>query len=247
MRTPTLTSLVLSGLAAGPVWGQVGITVGPELAPVNCPIQITISNDTDEFVTGWYCPFTVYDSTGATVPVPCDDGFYVVAPGTTLTCVWDTSGASPGTYKVDAFTDSPSVSSTTFVTIDPSIDAALVSLGVSKVGTTRNLALCAPSAANLPYVAAASGATMIGIPTCAGAFPLDADGILAVSLSPWNPFFLGFSGKLDGQGSTKAPAIAIPDDPGLTGITFFTAFATMDPAAACAVTTISDALPMTIE
>ena len=154
---------------------------------------------------------------------------------------------SPGTYTVELTTTTPPASTRALVTIDPVVDAALVQLGVSKVGTTRNLALCAPSAANLKYLAAASAGTATGIPTCAGTFPLDPDGILAASLSPSNPFFLGFTGSLDWQGVSKAPAIAIPDDPGLTGIAFYAAFATLDPAAPCVVTAISAALPLTIE
>ena len=247
MRTLLSTSLALTALVTGPARGQVGFTVGPELAPVDCPIQATISNDTSEFVFGWYCDFKVFDSAGTSVPLVCDDGFFAIAPGNTQTFVWDTSGVSPDTYKVELTTTTPPASTTTLVKIDPVVDAALVSLGTSKIGTTRNLALCAPSAADHLYLVAASAGTTTGIPTCAGVFPLDPDGLLATSLSPSNPFFSNFAGTLDSEGFSKDPAISLPDEPGLVGLTFYTAFVTLDASGPCVVTTISDALPMSIE
>ena len=247
MRIPLVASLAPLFLAASPVQGQVGIFVGPKVAPVGCTVKIKIFNDTDEVLMAPYCGYQVLDAAGELLSIPCDDFYFWILPGASFTLEWGTVGVSPGTYQIDVLHELPSLTTTTFVTLDPSVDAAMVPLGSSKIGEKLQCALCAPSAANQTYFVAVSAGTSTGIPTCAGIFPLDPDGLLAASISASNPFFQGFTGMLDNWGDSSAPTMEIPDDPGLAGITFFAAFATVDPAAPCVVTTISDAVPMTIE
>ena len=245
-------SLLVATLAAGSAQAQLGITVGPELAPVDCPVQITISNDTTSAFSTGICPFEILDAGGTKVfPGPCIEIAVQIPAGDTLVLTWDQTDLAgqpvpPGTYQVNvALADG--TTQTTFVTIDPSVDAALVSLGVTKTGTNRALSLCAPGAGNQTYLAAASLGTSTGIPTCAGTFPLNADGIFQTSVTPGNPFFLNFVGTLDASGHSADPAISVPADASLVGVGFFTGFVTVDPTQPCIVSSISEPLAMTIQ
>ena len=107
-------------------------------------------------------------------------------------------------------------------------EAGLGTLGVIRPGTTRQLQLCSPTDPGLPYVLLASLSTSPGLGTCAGVLPLTPDALFLLSLDPASPVFQNFQGSLDSSGSTSAPALALPNNPALSGQSFFLAFLTLD-------------------
>ena len=239
-------------LCALPATAQLGSTVGPTTAPVGCPIQISISNDTTSVHGTGVCPFRVIDAGGGIVaPGACIEILQLLMPGDTLVATWDQNDSmgnpvAPGTYQIEVDMPDGTVQTHT-VTIDPNTDAAIAPMGVTKIGETRGLALCSTVGANQTYLAAASTSIGTGIPTCAGTFPLDLTGLFLASVDTSSPVFQGFVGVLDGAGTSTAPAIAVPDDPSIVGATFYTGFITLDATQPCPVTSMSDALALTIQ
>ena len=65
-------------------------------------------------------------------------------------------------------------------------------------------------------------------------------------LSVANPTFVGYMGQLDSFGMGTAH-LALPDDPSLVGLDFYTAFVVVDLAQPLGVGGISGSLLMTVE
>jgi hypothetical protein len=247
---PLLALIPLACLAPA-LGAQIGSTVGPPVAPPGCPIAIAMSNDgLLDTTLADACPYEVHTAAGVIVfdlscptlvPIPLGIGDTVVSH-------WDQTDnfgqpVPPGEYlvSVEVPIGPPQVHKIKLG--GPA--AALAQLGVTHIGTTRKLELCAPLDAGFPYLLAAAFSSTPPIPTCAGPLPLAADALFFLSLQP-NPVFLGFSGMLDAQGMSTAPALAVPNDPGLVGISFVLAYAVLDVAQPCPIRTMSAPLPIQI-
>jgi hypothetical protein len=246
------TALVFLVALAQSLHAQLGSTVGPPVAPLGCPIAISMSNDgaTDTSV-GDACPFEVRTAAGAVVfDLACPTFAAVpLAVGDTIVSHWDLHDnfgqlVPPGDYLVTV--ELPEGPWQTHAITLGGPAAAIAQLGVSHVGTTRHFELCAPQDAGFPYLMAAAFTSSPAIPTCAGPLPLAADALFLLSLQP-GPVFQGFLGQLDAQGQSGLPALAIPNDPALVGFSFVLAFAVLDLAQPCPVRTISAPLPIAIQ
>jgi hypothetical protein len=236
-----LFSFVLVGSMAV---GQVTATVGPSPAPPGGLVGVTIVNDTAATVTlADPCSFQVRDSSGMVIfHPPCIQVPANLFPGAVLANSWpqqddNAQQVAAGTYTVDVFLPAGTVS--TAVTIAPNVQAAMTTIGPTRIGKTRQLFLTSPQDGGFPYVVGASGPPVSGgIPTCHGLVPLEVDAILMLSLGP-NPFFSNFTGTLDFFGNSPAPLVTVPNDPTLIGVSFNLAFVTLAPNAACPVRSIS--------
>jgi len=93
----------------------------------------------------------------------------------------------------------------------------------AKVGSTMTMKILSPADANQIYVCATSfgsgGNAGIPLPG-AGVVPIDLEPITVLSVMNLPPF-LGFSGGLDSNGISTAPAVALPNAPALVGISLF--------------------------
>lgn len=250
--------LIFAVILVPGVFCQVTSTVGPATAPLGCPISISIANDntTSAIWTG-VCPYNVADLSGNIVFQPfCVLIVVSIAPGGVFTVQWDQKDGAgnqmpPGVYIVNVFLPGSAISQSHVITL-AGVDAGMTTLGPLRPGTTRGLSLCSPQNGNNIYGIAASMTTNTGIPTCGGTFPLDNDALFQLSLASPSPNFHNFLGTLNAQGTTDGlgaaiPSITVPNIPGLTGLSFNLAFLTIDPAQACAVTSISLAVPVTIQ
>ena len=247
-RLPALSALAL---LVAPLGAQVSSSVGPPQAPVGCPIQITLSNDTGVAVATGICPFEIQDAAGNLVFAPaCIEILVFIQPGDTFTTQWDQvdqngNQVPPGSYQVRVNEPDGDVE---FHKVEiGGTAAAIAPLGVAKTGTNRSYQLCSPGDPGRPYRLAASFTNAVGISTCAGTVPLDLDGLFFLSQSTPG-VFQNFAGVLDATGASAAPSIAIPAQPGLVGTSFQLAFVVLDsPGAPCGIRTISSNLPVTIQ
>lgn len=250
LRIALVCSALVTGSAATS-WAQVASVVGPDEAPVGCPIQINISNDTSVDVGTGVCPFLVLDASQSVIYDPiCIQILANIDPGGTFNTEWpqiDDTGnqVAPGLYVVRVF--EPDGDTTDHPIAIGDFAAGVAPLGVARVGTTRNYRLCAPDDGNGSYLMAAAFTNNVGIATCGGTLPLDMDGLFVLSQTA-PATFQNFSGLLDPAGESSAPAIAIPPLPGLAGTSFLLAFGVLDPSdPTCVVETISSNLLMTIQ
>ncbi|MBM3977023.1 MAG: hypothetical protein FJ299_08545 [Planctomycetes bacterium] len=246
-----LATLLLLVPLAPALDAQIGSTVGPPVAPLGCPIAIAMSNDglVDTSLAD-ACPFEVHTAAGVVVfdlscptlvPIP-------LGVGDTVVSHWDLTDnfgqpVLPGDYlvSVEVPIGPPQVHKVKLG--GPA--AALAQLGVTHIGTARHFELCAPQDPGLPYLLAAAFSSTPPIQTCAGQLPLAADALFFLSLQP-SAVFVGFSGTLDAQGRSTVPALAVPNDPGLVGISFVLGYVVIDLAQTCPIRTISAPLPIKI-
>ena len=101
-------------------------------------------------------------------------------------------------------------------------DAGVVLEGTAVIqetltGESRHFSLCAPLDAGFPYVLLASLTADVGIPTCAGTFPLDPDALFTLSLTA-GAVFQSSTGMLGPTGTTTAPVFDLPPNPNLIGL-----------------------------
>ncbi len=234
---------------------QISGNASPAVAPIGCPIQMTITNDTASVIGTGACYYQVYDAiTGAPVYAPmfCVMIWLPIGPGQTLTMEWPQINSSGGPVpagqyvaKITLPNGGGQVSRNfTIVPTTPN-SAAIAQLGTFRAGTTRSFDLWAPNAANDVYLVLASATTVVGNPTCAGVFPLDFDFLLAMSLNYNSGVFQATYGLLNGAGRSQSPAIAVPA--GVSGVTFNVAFVAVDPTQSCGITAMSAAEPITIQ
>lgn len=99
------------------------------------------------------------------------------------------------------------------------------------VGGFTNLTFTAPGYEGMPYLAAASFGNSPGTPTASGVVPLNFDGLLTLSLA-LPTVFVNFSGVISPTTGTAPGLIFIPNDPTLTGTSFYVGFITIPPAPA---------------
>lgn len=234
---PLLVLTFVLGLLAPDARALNVITV-----PYGCPIPVTVTNDTNAPIFHTPCPPTVFDGNGVLVfTVACPQIAVELAPGESWTTFWP---------LIDMF-GQPVPEGVYFVNgqgylLSSTMPAKLWPLGSPRVGYTRGLMASAPAHPGGLYVVAASATSNLGTPLACGAFfPLDVDGLLLASLT--TPSVFGsFIGVLDDEGCSTDPNIAVPNDPSLAGIHFVTAFAVVDPFAACPVGAVSDPLFLTV-
>lgn len=234
--------------------GFVQATVGPQEAPLGCPIQITFSNDGPFGGSGTPCPYEVFDEDLELVYTPsCAEVPIFMGPWGWITASWnqrDQSGQQvpPGRYFVR--TDFDVGPSTMHEITIGSVEAGVVLLGNATIfetitGESRRFSLCSPNDPGGTYLLLASLSSTTGLATCGGVLPLDPDPLFALSLTP-NAVFQGSVGTLNGQGSSTAPVFDLPENPNLVGLSMVAAFAVLDFQGPCPVKRVSNAHPMTI-
>lgn len=246
-----LTTITAAVLLASPVLAQVGITVGPELAPLGSPIAVTLSNDSGGPAWHGICPFRVESMTNDVVYSPlCPAIAAYLGDGEVFTAWWpqtDNSGlqVAPGTYNLIASTlEGDEVS---FPIQVGGAKASLAILGTPAVGSSRHLYLTAPTDPGMSYVAAASFGTTPGMQTCAGVLPLNPDNLWTLSLSG-SKHFTGISGVLDGNGISTMPVLNIPNRPSLVGLEFHMAYHTLNGVnSGCTLGSVSAPLDLMIQ
>lgn len=260
MKHPMMSSPLrrLSACAAllflcsqGVARGQVVATVGPQSSPSGGQVWISVSNDTTaQIFLSSPCPFVVKDAVGAVVYGPfCPAVLQPVAAGGVYTTVWNQQnflGAQvpPGNYTIEVTLPSgPSVQSVNIATTE---DMGTAQLGAIKIGRTRQLGVTAPADGGFLFVTAAAFTPGPAILTCGGLVPLAADALLTLTLTPGNGFMNGNSGTLSPTGDSTAPSITLPNLPSLIGLSFWVASVAVDPAAACNVRSISQAMFVTV-
>lgn len=229
-------------LGADVARAQLSVVHGPELAPLDAPVHLVVSNDRDGSVYYDPCAFAVYDVLGELVWAPPCEPVVELLPGDTYVHTWpqvDDAGRSvlPGLYALgDA--RGPAV-------LVGGSDAAIAPLGAPKLGTVRPLALASPLDPGHPYLLAAASSSAVGIPTCAGVLPLDPGPVFELSLSP-HTFLAHSLGLLDAAGRSTAPALVLPPIPELAGARLVLAFVVLDPSQPCAIRRISAPLELTL-
>lgn len=258
MRTPLaiLARLVAPTLAAAALLSgsaraqNVGVTVGPEICPPGCDVQITLSND-NPFVFGFSAPLfqvrddqgqLVFDSNGPALSA-------LVGPFGWFTYTWDQRDSNgdlvpPGDYTLFVQPDFGFTPVARPLTIGGT-GAGVVLHGTGTTqetfgGDTRDFFLCAPDDPGEIYALFASLASTTGIPTCGGTLPLDPDALFLLSLTP-NAVFPASIGFLDGAGTSFAPQLDLPPNPNLVGIDIYAAFAVLNATEPCPVRRVSNA------
>ena len=257
MKTRFLVAAATAALFANAAAAQIpaNVTLGPNPAPVGSPVSVTISNDGPAFFSVTGCPIEVFDANMEFVWAPsCTPLTIGVGPYGWVTNSWpqvdmDGMPAPAGDYFMKVSYDFQGPTFHPF-TIDPSEEAGLVLEGTASIGTPvnnqhRNFYLTSPGDGGYLYWLMGSFSANVGIPTCAGNFPLDFDLLFSKSVNPGKIFKMSF-GTLSPTGATKAPLFPIPDDPDLIGIPVVTAFAVVDLAAPCVFRRISGTHTMVI-
>lgn len=255
-----LAPLALAALAL-PASSQLASTVGPPTAPTGGFVAISMSNDTaTPFLVGQACPFEVHTAAGALVyDIDCPTWAAIpLDPGGTATFWWEQvdntfTQVPDGDYVVTV--ELPDGTTPTHPLTIGGTAGGVAIKGVPRLGTTRGFFIQAPTAANLPYLMAASTAPAPGIPTCAGTIPLTPSPLLFLSLPPSSSQFVNFTGALGESGeaglsffsAAPNPAVAIPADPTLAGLAVSFAFVSIDSSAPCVFRTISSALTVTLQ
>jgi beta-lactamase superfamily II metal-dependent hydrolase len=125
---------------------------------------------------------------------------------------------------------------------------SLVGGGIILPGGAVNLTLYAAGTAGQPYQIALSDAAApaIVLPTDGRAIDLAFGWLLDFSLTPNNGVTTGFSGLMNGLGLAFG-TIGLPNDPGISGFTFYAAGVVLDPAYPGGIGSISPTLPLTIQ
>jgi Tol biopolymer transport system component len=120
-------------------------------------------------------------------------------------------------------------------------------LNPSGPGGTIAVQLESPQDAYSTYVAGCALGYTTGVPIASQRLvPLDPDALLAASLDPsYSTSFVGFSGALDASGIAIA-LLVVPPNPALSGLTFYTAFVVVDPAAPDGIARVSNAMRVMI-
>ena len=193
-----------------PAAAQISSTIGPQQAPAGCQIAVSISNDTDtETSLDQVCPYVVRTSSGKIVyDIPCPAFAPIpIPPGGTFKTFWDARDnfgqpVPAGAYSVTV--QLPSGKEETHKLEIGSTKSGLGRQGVNRIGTKRNLYLCAPGDGGLLYLLAASLSTSPGIPSCAGKIPLAPDTLFKLSLLG-STGFGNFFGVLSKDGVSTAP------------------------------------------
>lgn len=242
-----ITSWALTAIAAG-AFASIGAAqaseaVGPLQAPLGCPIQYSFSNDNPFALTWDPCGLTVYDAAGQLIwsVAPCT-GPVSLQPGEISVTTWpqtDQAGnpVLPGNYFLDA-------PNGLMVTVGQ-VQTSIAPLGSLRHGRTRGLQLCSPQDPGERYLLLASTSMSTGFATCGGQVPLDETRILLASVA--NPVvFQRFTGRLDANGLSSDPAVAIPDNPQLAGTRLHFVFLVLDPQAPCRVKRISETASFTV-
>ncbi len=247
----TFVALPVLALSAGAQ--IITVQVGPDPAPLGCPVYFSVTNNTDLIGGFAGCPWKVFDDSGGLVfDADCLIQEVLVGPLGTLNYKWDQvdqSGAQvpPGDYVVEIGTLGGLFQIPFQV---GGTEANLHLKGTPAIGTDvigfggRNFSLCAPGDPGGLYWLLAAYAQTTGIPTCAGTVPLDFDALLQIHLA--SPIFTNTVGSLDAAGLSEDPLFPIPDNSALIGLSLVTSFVVFDPSAPCPVTRISDSLPLTI-
>lgn len=253
-----LLSLAVFASLTAPVASQLQATVGPPVAPVGCPIQVSVANESSTSIDLEPRYYSVTDSAGQRVfpaisPIVAP---YLIPlePGQVWEGFWpqvdvDGQQVPPGTYDIHVFLPTPTgiATNTTTVEVRASADAAVAALGAPRIGTTRHYHLCSPNDGGEFYLMLGSTSNLAGIPTCAGTIPVDPSPFLVATASAPS-LFVDWFGQLDASGESRAPAFALPNLPAVVGLDYVVAFVVLNTTApGCFLRTISEPTPLTIQ
>jgi hypothetical protein len=237
--------LIACLLVAATANAQVQSIAGPQQAGLGHQVVVTISNDDtiDAWIDGQY---TVTDQLGNVVYTNPAWGSSV-SPGTVYFAPWNQvddfgNPVREGTYRIDVDVPDPwtglvSIESHTVVVSGK--NPSIAPRGVPRIGLARGYQLTATQFPLKQYVMLASLSTTVGIGTCAGTLPLDADPLFMMSLTAPGSTFAGFTGTLDIFGKSISPTLSLPNDPTLVGLPYHLAFVTLDPTSPCPFSSIS--------
>jgi hypothetical protein len=204
-----------------------------------------LSNGSDEIevvdTTGAVLDSVVYDD-GATFPDP--DGKSVERKDTTALPWASNFGEATTPFGVG---DLGTPGAANSLSVGPVFTNLSIS-GPLTAGTTAFVTVFGgTTVAGKPYILAASECMSPGLvlPFSGRELHLCTSMLFDLSLTPGNPFFLGFSGTFNPVG-LATPSVAIPAVPGLTGLTIFISGVVIDPIAIEGVLSIVDVTPLTI-
>lgn len=235
---------------------QISTTVGPALVPLGAELSITIAND-QPFVSGASISWLrVQNAAGQFVY--SDTTFELAAtfgPHGWITFRYDLTDDQgqplpPGQYRAFVKADTGAVTTVHRFEIVPE-GAGLVFQGTPTIhppfggGPGRTFLLQSPADGGLLYFLLAAKTSLVGVPTCNGTFPLDADPLLFLTLTP-GALFSDSLGVLDAQGRSELPRFPLPEDASLVGLTLEAAFVVLDPSAPCILRRSSNVVPLTI-
>lgn len=254
--THVLAALLL--IAAAPVaQAQLRTVVGPSVVPLGGQLSITYSNDTNLFF-GTSSDFLVVRDQGGAV-VYSDTTFeqtQTIGPFSAFSFYYNLKNDQgqrlpEGDYEAEVKIGGGDPSTFHPFTIENGA-AGLVFEGTANINgpfpgtpSQRNFYLQSPRDAGALYFLLGSFTSTLGLPTCNGTFPLDADSLFVLTLTP-NSIFKNSLGTLNGLGRSKAPTFPLPADPALVGIQVDAAFAVLDLLKPCPIVRISNVHTVTI-
>lgn len=242
-------SLLTANLAQAQVPLSVTLQVGPDPAPIGCPLYGSVTNDTSLIMGIGGCPWRIVDQNGTEVfDADCLIQELLIGPLGTIDYAWDQRDSqgnqvAPGQYTFEVLTPlGPMAESFQVGGVDANLHVqGTAALGTDQIGFGgREIALAAPLDPGAPYLVLASATAGPGFPICGTTVPLVQDtlftDVLAQNLIP------GGFGFLDAQGCSLEPKLPIPDQPELVGIELQLAFVVLDFAASCSVVRSSPSL-----
>lgn len=243
--------LACSGLAQAQAQGPISVTlqVGPDPAPLGCPVYASVTNDTDLIMGIGGCPWRIVTQNGQEVfDASCLIQELLIGPLGTIDYAWDQrdqfgNPVPPGPYFFEVVTPLG-------LMVEPfqvgGVDANLHVQGTAALGTDeigfggREIALAAPLDPGAPYLVLASATAGPGFSICGNSVPLVQDtlffDVLGQDLIP------GGFGFLDAKGCSLEPKLPIPDQPELVGVELQLAFVVLDFTSTCPVVRSSPAL-----
>lgn len=121
-------------------------------------------------------------------------------------------------------------------------------IGTPNIGNTVYLSVFSPQTPNAPFGVGFTLSPLPGIPLPDGrVVPLTPDPLFWAALMPGTGVFYDVTGVLGPTGfAAPATSVAIPNDPGLVGVTVYTAALTGDPNLVAGIGRIGAAVPITV-
>lgn len=250
---PLAFILGASGLAQAQAPLSVTLQVGPDPAPLGCPVYASVTNDTELIMGIGGCPWRIVTENGQEVfDADCLIQELLIGPLGTIDYAWNQrdqfgNPVPPGTYFFEVITPLG-------LMVEPfqvgGVEANLHLQGTAALGTDqigfggREIALASPLDPGAPYLVLASATAGSGFDLCGVQVPLVQDAlfqnVLTQNLIP------GGFGVLDANGCSLEPKLPIPNQAELVGIELQLAFVVLDLADACPVLRASPALSATI-
>lgn len=215
-----------------------GTIIATFLPPATSFTTVSIDGNGDPWVFGFSSGKAIklwqVDATElCTVPLPAggsawggDSGAFHLAKLLLPNTDFDTDGF-PNGLEIQSGTNP-------FQSLSTPVQPLPIQSGVASPGATVNFTYRLRGDANLGYIAAIAFSNTPTVLPDLRLLPLSG------------PLVITAVGLLDGTGDARSNLV-LPPNPRLTGLRFFTAFVTLDPAASLGVRTISNALAVTVQ